>query len=362
MRGMPKSKQPEIRLEADQKQNHADLYIFGVIGSWWDENTAEAVLSELQSYDNLSTIDVYLATIGGTFMDGLPIYNLLKNHKATVTVKVIGYALSMGSVIMLAGDKVQAAQNALIMIHNAQGVAWGNAAELRKGADKLDKHEQAIMPRYCERMNLSSDEVQTLLDEETWYTADEAKAAGLIDEIIDPVDLDDTDNKQPENSWRYAAENFRNPPDAFQSRVQNAMQEKPGWFAKLLKTAVGEPAPAINQDTPPDHEEEPVTKEDLDQIKSAIGTAVTTAVTAALEASQPPLNEQITEEKDDDAPEMVAKFDLDTVTAERDQAKADLATANAELAKLKQDHPDTTKTPENTGPVGDGWDSADYEG
>ncbi len=262
---MPKRRTPEIRLEADTNNKHADLYLFGVIGSWWDENTAEEVLSELRSYDNLDTITVYISTVGGTFLDGLPIYNLLKNHPATVTTRVIGYALSMGSVIMLAGDRIEAAQNSLVMIHNAQGIAWGSANDMRATAEIMDKHEQAIIPRYRERMSLSNDEIQALLDAETWYTADEALAAGLIDEIIDPVDLDDTDQQQPENSWKFAAENFRHPPEAFQHRIENALQDKPNWLLSLLNKTVGKPPalPAhLNEPETTDHEDEPVTPEE----------------------------------------------------------------------------------------------------
>lgn len=220
---------------------HVDLYLFGVIGDWWDGNTANDVLHQLRSQPNVETITVKLSTIGGYFEDGLPIYNLLKQHPATVTTEVIGYALSMGSVIMLAGSKIRIAQNALVMIHNAQGVAWGSPPEMRKAADMLAKHEQAIIPRYMERMGKTEAEIHALLDAETWFTADEALAAGLADEIIDPVDLSAIDKKQPENAWQFAAKNFKHPPEAFVERVENAATRNRPWVERIINRVVGNP-------------------------------------------------------------------------------------------------------------------------
>ncbi len=363
---MPKRRTPEIRLEADTNNKHADLYLFGVIGSWWDENTAEEVLSELRSYDNLDTITVYISTVGGTFLDGLPIYNLLKNHPATVTTRVIGYALSMGSVIMLAGDHIEAAQNSLVMIHNAQGIAWGSANDMRATAEIMDKHEQAIIPRYRERMSLSNDEIQALLDAETWYTADEALAAGLIDEIIDPVDLDDTDQQQPENSWKFAAENFRHPPEAFQHRIENALQDKPNWLLSLLNKTVGKPPalPAhLNEPETTDHEDEPVTPEEMQAI--AAETVKLLKEEGLLQpASETPdePDPEPTETTEETAPNMVNQADHDAVVEERDQLREELAQAQTKLAEYEKEVPPSDAGAENTGFTGEGFEAEEYMG
>ena len=235
---LPVTGKTGITLQANG--SHLDLYLFGVIGDWWDGNTANEVLYKLRNALDIKTITVKLSTIGGYFEDGLPIYNLLKQHSAHVTVEILGYALSMGSVIMLAGDRIKIAQNALVMMHNAQGVAWGSPADMRKAADMLAKHEQAILPRYMERMGKDAQSVQSLLDAETWFTADEALAAGLVDEIIDPVDLSAIDKKQPENAWQFAAKNFKHPPELFFERVDNASRNRP-WVERILNRVVGHP-------------------------------------------------------------------------------------------------------------------------
>ena len=169
------------QLTSNQAAKHVDIYLYGVIGSY--RVNARKFLADLQAAGDVTSITVYLNTVGGSFYDGLPIYNTLKQHKAHVTIKVMGYALSMGSVIMLAGNTIEAAENSLIMIHRAQGFVFGDAEAMTKMADILQKHEAGITPEYMRRMNKTASEVQTLLKAETWFTASEAKAAGLIDTI-----------------------------------------------------------------------------------------------------------------------------------------------------------------------------------
>lgn len=308
---------------------HVDLYLFGVIGDWWDGNTANSVMQQLREAQNVETITVKLSTMGGYFEDGLPIYNLLKQHSATVTVEILGYALSMGSVIMLAGDKIRIAQNALVMIHNAQGVAFGSPPEMRKAADMLAKHEQAIIPRYMERMGKTAEAVQALLDEETWFTADEALAIGLVDEIIDPVDLTRIDKNQPENAWHFAANNFKHPPVAFVERVDNAADRNRPWVERILNRVVGTPPANI---PPPEPEEvTDVTNEELQAalVAERVETAKMLKEALAEMRTAPPVVTEITPPVPEESPEVVA------LKAQLATANAALTTANAELATLK---------------------------
>lgn len=201
-------------IAVNSASRHADIYLYGVIGGW--NANIQQFLMDVQNAGDVATMTVYLNTVGGSFYDGLPIYNTLKQHKAHITVKVMGYALSMGSVIMLAGDVIEAAENSLIMIHRAQGEFWGSAEDMQRGAEILIKHEQAILPEYMRRMGKTANQVQALLNAETWYTADEAKAAGLVDTITQPITPDLTTATNNAESWAYASQHFRNIPPSFQ--------------------------------------------------------------------------------------------------------------------------------------------------
>lgn len=363
---MPKKTQtPQITLQADNDKQHLDIYLIGIIGDWWDDITANRVLQQLRSYKNLQTITVHLSTIGGGFYDGLPMYNLLDQHSAHVTFNIIGYSVSMGTHLMMSADEIHAAQNSIFMIHNAQGGAYGSHHDLRKYAEVMQKHEEAIIGRYCERMSLDKEEVQALLDAETWYTADEALEAGLIDKIVNPVDLEDVDNKLPDNSWQYATENFKHPPTAFVQRIENAMDKQKPWVMKMLDKAVGKSTTIINQpsDDIADDEDEEMTPEQLEELKAAMKEDREETVKILVAALQPGLDETSNQggAEGDGAGDTVSQGDHDAVVADLKNQQKENEKLKAELAELKEEQ-SGTETPENTGPAGEGFAGMEYEG
>ena len=200
----PPKKQNQWYTASSTPDNHMDVHLYGIVGG--NLITAQKLLDEINKKQNLKTITVYISTLGGTFSDGLPIYNTLRQHKAHVTTINMGYAVSMGSHIMLAGDTIKTAQNALQMIHSPLTAIWThtNAENLRKEADVLDKHEQVLITRYADKTGLSASKIKQLMQAETWYTADEALKINLVDEIIDAVNLDDIEDKMKSNGWRGA--------------------------------------------------------------------------------------------------------------------------------------------------------------
>lgn len=175
--------------EAKPSGTSADIYLYGVIGG--NKVNAHMVQQAISKAGDIDVLNVHLNTFGGTFADGLAIYNTLKNQSAYVVVKVMGYALSMGSVIMLAADDVQCAENGLIMIHRAQGLTFGDVDDHFKAIEVLDKHEAVMNPVYLEKMGITETKLNELLSAETWYTAREAKEAGLVDTIINAVKIDE---------------------------------------------------------------------------------------------------------------------------------------------------------------------------
>ena len=151
--------------------------------------------------DSLATIDsdeltVHLNSPGGDIFDGLAIYQSLKNHSAKVNIVVDGLAASIASVIAMAADNLVMAPKATMMIHDGWSMSMGNAGEMRKMADLLDKQSDIIASVYADRTGQPADFWRDRMKDETWYSADEALAAGLIDEVegqakkvTDPFDL-----------------------------------------------------------------------------------------------------------------------------------------------------------------------------
>lgn len=162
------------------KSSEAEISIYDNIGGWGV--TANDFIDELKALGDVETINLRIASGGGSIVEGNTIYNALKRHSAKVITHVDSLAASMASVIAMAGDEVHMAENALLMIHNPWTMSMGGAEQLRKDADLLDKMEANIRTSYA-RSNLSADELDAAMDAETYYTASEALEAGFIDAI-----------------------------------------------------------------------------------------------------------------------------------------------------------------------------------
>lgn len=106
------------RAAAGDAPKSAEVYIFGDIGeSWWDETvTAKQFVKDFAAID-ADTITVRINSFGGSVTDGIAIYNAIKRHRATVTVSIEAAAYSIASLIAMAGDTVEMADNALLMVH-----------------------------------------------------------------------------------------------------------------------------------------------------------------------------------------------------------------------------------------------------
>lgn len=169
-----------------QANDVATINIFGDITSMpWNENdvTAANLSKQLEQMNDVNEINVYISSYGGEVAEGLCIYNALKRHKAKVRTYCTGFACSIASVIFMAGDERIMSDSSLLMIHNAWTFAEGNAEELRKQADDLEKITQASVIAYKAHSNLSEEEIKALMDAETWILPEEAIEYGFATAI-----------------------------------------------------------------------------------------------------------------------------------------------------------------------------------
>ena len=174
-----------------------DLYIYGDVEgdsyNFWSgeviqsETSADHFRKELEKYPDVSQINVYINSYGGSVFEGTAIYNQLKRHSAHKTVYIDGFACSVASVIAMAGDTVIMPRNAMMMIHNMWMCACGNAAELRKAAEDLDAINAAGRQAYLEKAGDKLDEsaLAEMMNTETWLTAEQCMECGLADEYAE---------------------------------------------------------------------------------------------------------------------------------------------------------------------------------
>ncbi|PTG89889.1 hypothetical protein BU645_08430 [Staphylococcus chromogenes] len=193
-----------------------EIDIYGeIIDESWrmsdTETSAPSFKDALKELKDVKQITVNINSGGGDVFSGVAIHNMLKSHKAHVTVKIDGLAASIASVIAMAGDKVIIPRNAMLMIHNAWTFAVGNASDLRKQAEDLEKINSVVINSYLDKNpDIDEDKLRSLMDDETWLTAQEAKDLGLVDVIAEP-------NKAAANITKSQIERYDNVPSKFKN-------------------------------------------------------------------------------------------------------------------------------------------------
>ena len=173
-----------------ESSDELDIYIYSDIDNcWWDESamSANKFRKELEKHKDAKQINLYINSMGGSVSEGVTIYNQIRRHSARVTAYIDGFACSIASVIPMAADEVVMGENTMLMIHNPWTITWGNAKDLRKTAEDLDKvRDGCIIPAYKARCGdkLSDEKLIELLDNETFLTAAECLEYGLCDRVL----------------------------------------------------------------------------------------------------------------------------------------------------------------------------------
>lgn len=164
----------------------AEISIYDEIG-FWGVSAASFAQDLKDCGNNLKQINLHIHSPGGDVFDGIAIYNLLKNHPANVTVYIDGLAASMASVIAMAGNEVIMPENAMMMIHKPWGIQGGDAEDMRKYADLLDKVENTLIPAYANKTGKTPEELAEMLSAETWLNGKECVEQGFADKLAEPL-------------------------------------------------------------------------------------------------------------------------------------------------------------------------------
>ncbi len=195
----PKADWFEIK---NKSAKSTDLYIYDEIGFWG--TSAQDFVDQLKEVDT-GQINLHINSPGGEIFDGLAIYNALKQHKASVTTYVDALAASAASFIAMAGDEVVMARNGVLMIHDGIGIVFGNAEDMRDTATILDKMSDNIADIYAQRAGESVSHWRDYMKAETWFSAFEARDAGLADTVLDE---DNEEAEEATNKWDLSLFNY----------------------------------------------------------------------------------------------------------------------------------------------------------
>lgn len=164
-----------------------ELDVYDVVGERSDGSgvTAKKIAGILRRHADARKITLRVNSVGGSVFDGFAIYQQLADHRARVEAHVDGLAASIASLIIMAADEITIAPQAMVMVHNPWSVGVGDADDMRKAAETLDKIRDSMADAYAARTGLGRDRVVAMMEAETWMNAAEAVAQGFADRIAE---------------------------------------------------------------------------------------------------------------------------------------------------------------------------------
>ncbi|WP_409298823.1 ATP-dependent Clp endopeptidase proteolytic subunit ClpP [Peribacillus sp. SCS-26] len=189
---------PYVIEQSDRGERSYDIYSrllkdrIIMIGEEINDHTANSVVAQLLflAADNPDKdISLYINSPGGSVTAGFAIYDTMQYIKPQIQTICTGMAASFGAMLLLAGTKGKrcALPNSEIMIHQPLGGARGQATEIEISARRILKLKQHLNQIISERTGQPLDKVARDTDRDFFMSAEEAKAYGIIDEIISPV-------------------------------------------------------------------------------------------------------------------------------------------------------------------------------
>lgn len=190
--GKNRQKNSFFSMKATSDGKTAEVFIYGEITKYaWEEYGEVSSITfknELDSLgDGVETINLYINSPGGSVFEAMAIIAMLQRHPAEIISHVDGIAASCASVLPMISKKVIMPANSLMMVHHAMTGAWGNAKELRKAADDVERISKAMCQYYLDRAGdkMSEETLNEMLEEDTWLTAEQCLELGLCDEIAE---------------------------------------------------------------------------------------------------------------------------------------------------------------------------------
>ena len=230
-------------IEAKSNENEVDIFIYDDIGLWGI--TAQDFIKELNNI-TADTIHAKYMCRGGDVFDGIAIFNAIKDHDSRVISHIDSLAASIASVMALAGDEVRMASNAFYMIHNPYSWAAGDANEMRRTATMLDKITDTLVKVYTNKTGKSADEVKELMNDTSWFSAEEAKEAGFVDMITDEEEVEAGYDLSVFNNVPQQVLNTLNDTKPSSRKLEHALREVGGLSKTDAKAVVSKGYKALD--------------------------------------------------------------------------------------------------------------------
>jgi ATP-dependent protease ClpP protease subunit len=214
--------------------SEADLFIYGEIVQeksvdWWtgEESKTDVGLmdfkEQLDNIGNVQKLNIYINSPGGDVFTASTMISMLQRLKdkgTTINAYVDGLSASAASFLMMVADNVNLYKNSTVMVHKPMSYAVGNANDMQKTIDALNKIEESVMmPMYMNKSKVSEEEIKSLIDAETWLSANE------MDKYFNVTLLDEEKTAVASISSNLF-KNYKNVPDFIKNSLKKVQNEE----------------------------------------------------------------------------------------------------------------------------------------
>lgn len=217
-----KERQP-LNIVRNEATGDSTIYIYDVIDPWWGVSALQ-LAPAIAALDPASTLHVRVNSPGGDVFEGRAIRTALQQFKGKTIGHIDGLAASAATTIVDACDEIEITEGGFYMIHNGWSIVLGNKNEMRKTADLLQKVDNAIVADYARRTGVDAKQLVTWMDDETWFSAEEAVEHGFASSLA-ALPAKGTDNSAGRKQWNLTA--YEKTPKALTEPVAPAPTNEP---------------------------------------------------------------------------------------------------------------------------------------
>ena len=258
----------------------AEIFVFGDIGeTYWSEGvSAQSFVDQLAALEDTAELAIRINSYGGSAWDGMAIANAIMRFDGHTTCYIDGVAASAASIVAFAGDDVVASKYSRGMLHNASAMVMGTADDMREVATQIEALNATMAAYYADRSadpKLDAAAFAAIMAAETWYSADEMLAVGLITSIDTSTVREEVEKAAAsalaKTSEPYAAQGIpalpttkESKPMAFKDDLAKRLGKDPADLTdedlyKAALDALGDPEPASGGPAAPASTDTPAT-------------------------------------------------------------------------------------------------------
>ena len=174
--------------KVSNEDNEATIFVYDIIGEDFFGGVGAQQFARDLAAITADTIHLRVNSPGGDVWDGRAMMTALRQHPAKVIAHIDGVAASAATSLVLAADEVEITRGAEFMIHNAWTIALGNRHEFLALSERLEQVDNQIITDYERRTGIDREEIVSMMDAETWLTAEDVVERGFADRIVETVD------------------------------------------------------------------------------------------------------------------------------------------------------------------------------